>query len=191
MNEERGHPLHNTEARKEKGGEKLVKENLTAVAQLPMSIKERKLEVGYKSPAKTLESVIGAIHCLCGGSSSFIWKGKRYTVHKGKFAPIEDVNRIENRMKEAFDGTNVEVLEVKDNTILIKQNGYSKKYRGQDLNGVLVLERINIRKKKKSCNKPECPFNEKHSCRYDPMSDKEPLCDDSERLLSLGILDVL
>ena len=44
MNEERGHPLHNTEARKEKGGEKLVKENLTAVAQLPMSIKERKLE---------------------------------------------------------------------------------------------------------------------------------------------------
>ena len=57
-----------------------------------MSIKERKLEVGYKSPAKP--ACDWAIHCLCGGSSSFIWKGKRYTVHKGKFAPIEDVNRI-------------------------------------------------------------------------------------------------
>ena len=55
-------------------------------------------------------------------------------------------------MKEASMGQNVEVLEVKDNTILIKQNGYSKNT-GQDLNGVLVLERINIRKKKKSCNK--------------------------------------
>ena len=163
---------------------------LMRVTRLPVPTKET-MEAGYLSPAKTMESIVGAIHCILGGSEQFLWKGKPYTFHKGKFQSIEDLNKMENRIRATFEDTNIEIVEVSDEVVLVRQDGYSKKYRAKDIGGTLVLERINVRKKKKKCTKTNCPFLAKGACHYDPMSDEEPLCDDSERLLSLGVIEAL
>jgi len=159
------------------------------VAALPMTV-EQIDQIEYRSPAKMLESIVGAIHCALGGSTNFLWKGSPYTFHKKRFVPVQITGLAQVKIQDAFTGANVEILETGEDYALIRQEGVSRKYRVKDMNGTVVMERVNLRKKKRKCER-KCPFNQKGTCHYDPMSDESPSCSESERMLFLGMLESL